>query len=83
METFRLEALGTREDRITIGGLKVAAGPFATRGETSSPKTTLESKPFRLWRLITEALDKPARKVMEVGLADMVKSFTLRVTVVE
>ena len=56
--------------------LNNATGPLATTGETATPKVTLPSSPFVLFRPIVDVAKDPATKDRDLGLAVTLKSST-------
>ena len=70
--TFRVVLPDPPEFNTTLGGLTPATGP---EGETDTEKVTVPEKPFRLVTVIVDVPDEPATILIDVGLADIVKSW--------
>ena len=64
---------------VTLFGVRVQVSPV--NGETTEAKLTTPLKPCRAVTVIVEVPETPARTVTEVGLAVIVKSCTVSVTV--
>jgi hypothetical protein len=65
--------------RLRVAGLHEAVSPGA--GRTAGVSVIFPAKPFWLVRVMLEFAEKPVAKVTIAGLADMVKSTTVTVTV--
>jgi hypothetical protein len=61
--------------RVTLVGVRVHVRPVA--GETVSVRATVPAKPWSEVTVIVEVPDAPARTVTLVGLATIVKSWTV------
>jgi hypothetical protein len=64
---------------VTLVGVRVQARPVD--GETTEVRLTTSLKPCRAVTVIVEVPETPARTVTEVGLAVIVKSWTVSVRV--
>lgn len=64
---------------VTLVGARVQDKPVA--GETVADNDTAPLKPFRAVTVMVEVPEAPARIVTVVGLAVIVKSWTVKVTV--
>ncbi len=67
------------EVRDILAGLREAVRPG---GDTTDARATVPAKPFTLVRVIVAILDKPA-VIIKLDRAEIVKSITLTVTVIE
>jgi hypothetical protein len=68
-------------DPVTLVGVRVQVKPVA--GETVAVRETIPLNPFRAVTVIVEVPEAPARTVTVAGLAAIVKSWTVKVTVAE
>jgi len=66
---------------VTLVGVRVQVRPVA--GETVAVRETIPLKPFRAVTVTVEVPEAPARTVTVAGLAAIVKSWTVKVTVAE
>ena len=66
---------------VTLVGVRVQVTPVD--GETTEVKLTTPLNPCRAVTVIVEVPETPARKLTEAGLAEIVKSCTVSVTVAE
>ena len=70
MNTVSVTLVDPPGDSVTLVALKVAPGP----PETLGVRVTVPLNPLRLVSIIVEVPEAPAGKVMEFGVADMLKS---------
>ena len=66
---------------MTLVGVRVQVKPVA--GETVAVRETIPLNPLRAVTVTVEVPEAPARIVTVVGLAAIVKSWTVKVTVAE
>jgi len=66
---------------VTLVGVRVQVRPVA--GDTVAVRATTPLKPWRAVTVIVEVPEAPARTVTAVGLAAIVKSWIVKVTVAE
>ena len=66
---------------VTLVGVRVQVKPVA--GETAAVRLTIPLKPCRPVTVIVDVPEAPARIVTVVGLAAIVKSWTVKFTVAE
>ncbi len=64
VNTDNIEVAVPRGDNVTLVGLRLAMGPFATTGETVAVRLRVPVKPLRLISVIVEVPAVPAETVM-------------------
>ncbi len=68
-------------DRLTDVGLQLTERPVD--GETELVSVTVPMKPLRPWNVALDVAEDPSERLREEGLAEMVKSTTFTVIVME